>query len=81
MSKKISIKIGIALKIMYPTKYALNKILFREEMKHFSRMTKTTTDPEKKNMVIMGRKTWESIPAKFRPLPGRFNVILSSQPK
>lgn len=28
-------------------------------------------------VVIMGRKNWESIPEKFRPLPGRENVILS----
>ncbi|XP_046985171.1 dihydrofolate reductase-like isoform X3 [Schistocerca americana] len=40
-------------------------------------MTKSTTDPLKKNAVVMGRKTWESIPEKFRPLPGRLNVVLT----
>lgn len=29
--------------------------------------------------VMMGRKTWESIPAKFRPLPGRRNLVVSGQ--
>lgn len=27
--------------------------------------------------VIMGRKTWDSVPAKFRPLPGRRNLVVS----
>jgi dihydrofolate reductase len=30
--------------------------------------------------VIMGRKTWESLPAAVRPLPGRQNVVVSRQP-
>jgi dihydrofolate reductase len=29
--------------------------------------------------VIMGRKTWESIPPRFRPLPGRTNVVVTRQ--
>lgn len=29
--------------------------------------------------VIMGRKTWESIPEKFRPLPGRTNIVVTRQ--
>jgi dihydrofolate reductase len=32
-------------------------------------------DPQ--NVVVMGRKTWESIPNKFRPLPQRTNVVIS----
>lgn len=33
------------------------------------------------NTVIMGRKTWESIPSKFRPLKGRRNLIISRTPE
>ncbi|MEK8052437.1 dihydrofolate reductase [Ideonella sp. DXS22W] len=29
--------------------------------------------------VIMGRKTWDSIPARFRPLPGRLNIVITRQ--
>ena len=42
-----------------------------EDLAHF----KTTTMG---SPVIMGRKTWESIPEKFRPLPGRMNFIISN---
>ena len=31
------------------------------------------------HVVVMGRKTWESLPAKFRPLPGRTNIVLTRQ--
>lgn len=30
--------------------------------------------------VVMGRRTWDSLPAKVRPLPGRRNLVLSRQP-
>jgi dihydrofolate reductase len=42
---------------------------------------KLTSDaPEgRSNAVIMGRKTYESIPARFRPLPKRLNVVLSER--
>jgi len=39
------------------------------------------TDPSKKNAVIMGRKTYFSIPAGKRPLGGRVNVVLSTEPE
>jgi len=29
--------------------------------------------------VIMGRKTWDSLPVKFRPLPGRMNMVVTRQ--
>jgi len=47
------------------------------DMKFFKTVTSSTTASSKQNAVIMGRVTWESIPAKFRPLPGRLNVILT----
>lgn len=32
---------------------------------------------ERPNAVVMGRKTWDGIPGKFRPLKGRTNVVVS----
>jgi len=32
------------------------------------------------NIVIMGRKCWESIPEKYRPLPNRLNIVISRNP-
>lgn len=52
---------------------------FKNEMKFFKKITSETTDHDKQNLVIMGRTTWESIPEKFRPLPGRKNAVLTSQ--
>jgi dihydrofolate reductase len=43
-----------------------------EDMKHFRRVTMGKP-------VLMGRLTYESIPLRFRPLPGRTNIVLTSQ--
>jgi dihydrofolate reductase len=34
-------------------------------------------NPTSGHSVIMGRKTWDSLPLRFRPLPGRSNIVLS----
>lgn len=47
------------------------------DLKFFKELTTSTVDPKKKNALIMGRKTWESIPLKYQPLPGRLNVVLT----
>ncbi len=48
------------------------------DMAWFKRVTLAVQDLSKRNAVIMGRKTWASIPSKFRPLPDRLNVVLST---
>ena len=44
-----------------------------EDLARFKKLTLGST-------VVMGRATWESLPAAVRPLPGRRNVVLSRQP-
>ena len=48
------------------------ELIFREseDQKHFRRVTLGCP-------VIMGRKTWDSLPARFRPLPGRANIVVT----
>ena len=43
-----------------------------EDLAHFKRLTHGWP-------VIMGRKTWDSLPPKFRPLPGRKNIVITRQ--
>ncbi len=44
-----------------------------QDLAHFRELTRG-------HAVVMGRKTWDSLPARFRPLPGRRNVVITRQP-
>ena len=43
-----------------------------EDLAHFKQLTQGCP-------VVMGRKTWDSLPPKFRPLPGRTNIVITRQ--
>ncbi|MEB2349661.1 MAG: dihydrofolate reductase [Comamonadaceae bacterium] len=43
-----------------------------EDLAHFKALTQGAP-------VIMGRRTWESLPPRFRPLPGRLNIVVTHQ--
>ncbi|WP_363104433.1 dihydrofolate reductase [Polaromonas sp. 35-63-35] len=43
-----------------------------EDLAHFKQLTQGCP-------VLMGRKTWDSLPPKFRPLPGRTNIVITRQ--
>ena len=45
---------------------------FPEDLAHFKQVTMGAP-------VIMGRKTWDSVPPRFRPLPGRRNIVITRQ--
>jgi dihydrofolate reductase len=44
-----------------------------EDLAHFRQLTQGCP-------VVMGRKTWDSLPPRFRPLPGRTNIVITRQP-
>lgn len=43
-----------------------------EDMRHFRELTAGSP-------VVMGRRTWDSLPERFRPLPGRTNIVVTRQ--
>lgn len=45
-----------------------------EDLKRFATLTKGSGS----NAVIMGRRTWESLPESYKPLPGRRNLIITN---
>lgn len=53
-----------------------NKLLFEipEDLRRFSSLTRS-------GIVIMGRKTWDSLPLGFKPLPKRPNIVLTTNPR
>ncbi|MXQ99445.1 hypothetical protein E5288_WYG013485 [Bos mutus] len=53
----------------------------RNEFQYFQRITTVSSVEGKQNVVIMGRKTWFSIPEKNRPLKDRINIVLSREVK
>jgi dihydrofolate reductase len=48
----------------------------KADLKHFRDVTSTAPDG-RRNAVIMGRRTWDSIPPKYRPMPARLNVVVT----
>lgn len=48
----------------------------KADLKHFRDVT-STAPAGRRNAVIMGRRTWDSIPPKYRPMPERLNVVIT----
>jgi dihydrofolate reductase/thymidylate synthase len=76
----------IACVTQYKNKLAIgrnNGLLFKikRDMDFFKEITTSTNGPFisklTKNVVVMGRRTWFSLPRNFRPLPNRINIVLT----
>lgn len=50
----------------------------KSEFEYYGRITSTTQDPTKKNVLVMGRRCWEDVPESDRPLFGCINFIMTS---
>lgn len=50
-----------------------------QDLKFLAKKTTQTDNKDKQNAIIMGRRTWESIPERIRPLKNRYNIVLSSR--
>ncbi len=48
----------------------------KADLKHFREVT-SSAPAGTRNAVIMGRRTWDSVPEKYRPLPDRLNVVIT----
>lgn len=73
---------GLRIKVIlaHDNKFGIGKDnqlpwMLKSELKNFRDITSHTNTPLVKNVIIMGRKTWESLPVK--PLPNRMNVVIS----
>ena len=49
----------------------------KNDLNNFQQITSKTDKNYTKNMVVMGRKTWDSIPPEHRPLKNRINIVLT----
>jgi dihydrofolate reductase len=50
------------------------------ELKWLAATTRQTADPQRTNALVMGRATYDSLPASRRPLPGRRSIVVTSSP-
>ena len=68
-------KLGIGKKNDLPWRIKGDLKFFRQITTQLSEQNANAT--EKQNVVIMGRKTWESLPSTYKPLPNRINLVLT----
>jgi len=76
MNKKINLIVAAAQNMGIGYKGGIPWVL-RKDLALFAMLTKTTVSETMRNAVVMGRRTWESIPEKNRPLNNRLNIVLS----